>query len=77
MRVFTNECRKFGIKFFKSPYRIPGKATNPSKEFGLGSYGEVTVDWIGYADDLVLFFEDENSLNKGFEILNSNLNAMN
>ena len=71
MRVFTNECRKFGIKFFKSPYRIPGKATNPSKEFGLGSYGEVTVDWIGYADDLVLFFEDESSLNKGFEILNS------
>ena len=71
MRVLIEQCKTRNLKFFKTSYNIPGKATNPENHFGLGSYGELLVDWLGYADDLVIFFGDVDSLKTGFELLNS------
>ena len=71
MRVFMEQCKIKNLKYFKTSYNIPGKATNPKNNFGLGSYGELLIDWLGYADDLVLFFDDIDSLKSGFELLNS------
>ena len=36
----------------------------------LGEYEENTFDWIGYADDVFLTFEDSSNLNKALQLLN-------
>ena len=70
MRVFVQECLKQGIKFFKTKYCIPGQAVSRVNARTFGKYGDQIVDWIGYADDLVIFFENLASLEKGIQILN-------
>ena len=66
MRVFMDNCEKLNIKFLKLRYRIPESASST----GRVSSGTMTIDWSGYADDLVLTFEDERSLAKGICLLN-------
>ena len=73
MRVFLYRARQKGIRFVKTSYSIPGIATLPKKEFGLGNYGEFEFNWIGYADDLVLAFEDLLSLELGLKLLDCTL----
>ena len=65
MRIFLNECEKEGIKFLKLEYKIPKSASSTSKT----TMGSFTLDWSGYADDLLILFEDENSLRRGVTIL--------
>ena len=65
MRIFLNECEKEGIKFLKLKYKIPKSASSTSKT----TMGSFTLDWSGYADDLLILFEDENSLRRGVTIL--------
>ena len=60
-------------KFTKVRYKIPGDAAKPRKRFGLGNYGMIDFDWVGYADDLVLAFDDIENLSKGLELLNTTL----
>ena len=55
-----DNCEKLNIKFLKLRYRIPESASST----GRVSSGTMTIDWSGYADDLVLTFEDERSLAK-------------
>ena len=73
MRVFIERAKRKHIKFTKIRYRIPGVAALPRKRLGLGTYGVMDFDWIGYADDLVLAFDDIENLRKGLELLNTTL----
>ena len=50
MRVFLDKCKKLKINFLKLKYRIPESASST----GRTACGTVTIDWNGYADDLVL-----------------------
>ena len=68
MRLFLAECTTNKVKFVKVKYEIP-KAAFTSNSF-LGEYGENTFDWIGYADDVFLTFEDSANLNKALQLLN-------
>ena len=54
MRVFLIECKKLGVKFTKFKYKIPSAAsiTNGTQNT-LGNYGEHSMSWVGYADDIV------------------------
>ena len=70
MRVFVQECIKHGIKFFKTKYCIPGHAVSSQSKNRFGKYGSQTIDWVGYADDLVIFFDSVEDLKKGMRILN-------
>ena len=71
LRVFMIECNKKNIKFTKLKYLIPSKASinNNNTNLTLGKYGQLVVDWIGYADDLVLIFDDVESLQQGLNLL--------
>ena len=68
MRVFLAECSQNKVNFMKLKYEIP-KAAFVSNS-SLGEYGKNVLNWIGYADDLVLAFESIENLNKGLNILN-------
>ena len=58
LRVFIDKCREQSIKFLKLKYKIPESASTT----GRTSSGTMAVDWIGYAYDLILIFEDDLSL---------------
>ena len=62
MRVYLKACDENKIRFMKLSYFIPRVASKKTADFLLGTYGEHTIDWLGYADDLALFFMDEESL---------------
>ena len=65
MRLYIAECKKEGIKFLNLKYSIPDTASlsnTETREFHI-------LDWIGYADDLTLMFNDSQSLCKELELL--------
>ena len=66
MRVYIQKCKQDGIKFLNLKYKIPEGASKSNIE----THGFHILDWIGYADDLTLMFEDLKSLRKGLGILN-------
>ena len=71
MRVFTKSCRDRDIKFFKHNFSIPSiTSKQQNNNVNLGTYGSSVIDWIGYADDLTLYFFDEKSLGKALNLLN-------
>ena len=53
----------------KINYAIPSSATKNGENNLLGSYGTFQLDWVGYADDLVLAFPDMHNLQRGLAIL--------
>ena len=65
MRVYLENCRSIGIKFLQLKYRIPVSATQSNRT----TVGEQPIEWVGYADDLALVFEDVNNLEMGLELL--------
>ena len=69
MRIFMHECNTKRIKFPEFSYMIPHFASK-NNDFSLGNYGNRVVSWIGYADDIVLAFENISDLNNGLGILN-------
>ena len=70
MRIFLDECKRKSIKFLKLKYKIPAEVSST----GRLSQGEWDMDWSGYADDLVLVFDDEESLRKAVQILDQIFN---
>ena len=78
MRIYTHQCEEEDITL---KYCIRSTAT-PSegrkiKGRKMKSYrGEHTIDWIGYADDLELYFEDVTNLQKGITLLNDAFNRL-
>ena len=69
MRVFLRECERKGIRFMKPKYSIP-RSASATNDRALGIYGTNLVSWVGYADDIVLVFEDISNLQRGLDILN-------
>ena len=65
MRVFIDACKKKGVKFLELKYCIPSSATKSGK----AAVGTHIMDWSGYADDLLLFFDDEESLHAGLQLV--------
>ena len=65
MRLYVEECKKEGIEFLNLKYSIPDTASQSNTE----TRGSHILDWIGYADDLTLMFNDSQSLCKGLELL--------
>ena len=64
MRIFINASQKQNIRFLNLNYYIPSSASNTSRD----TTGVQIVDWSGYVDDLVLFFEDEQNLCNGVQL---------
>lgn len=69
LRIFLLECSKSKLDFVKLNYLIPGEAVKNKSNFNIGLNGKFTLDWIGYADDLVLVFTDQRSLQRGLHVL--------
>ena len=65
MRIFINECKTSDIKFLKCKFNIPESASHTGNQ----AIGNFLIDWCGYADDLLLVFEDVNSLQRGVKLL--------
>ena len=65
MRVFLQKCSSNGIKFLNLKYNIPCTASKTSRR----TVGDNEVKWTGYADDLVLFFENISDMKKATQIL--------
>ena len=66
MRIYLGKCHTNGINFLKLKYNIPSSASNS----GRVTKGTYELDWTGYADDLMITFDDLASLQKGITILN-------
>ena len=65
MRVFLQKCSSKGIRFLNLKYNIPCTASKTSRR----TVGYHEVKWTGYADDLVLFFENVSDMRKAMQIL--------
>ena len=63
MRIYLDACKIKEVKFLQLKYEIPSSAGQQPQ------WGEFTLDWCDYADDLQLAFEDEESLQTGIVIL--------
>ena len=73
MRLFKEKSND--INFFKHKYRINLKSLTRTQRYqirnkNIQTFGQAELPWIGYADDLVLFFTDKESLLSGSELLN-------
>ena len=73
MRVFIEECKEKHINFVKHKYRIPDYACDTNIE----TLGINLVDWIGYADDIVLCFETRDLLQKAVDVLSDTFKRFN
>ena len=73
MRVFLEECKSSKISFTKFKYKIPAAASSSANETtpSLGKYGVHEVTWVGYADDIVLVFDDQQNLDRALHLLNA------
>ena len=67
MRAYMERCKTNDIQFLQLNYKIPATASNSNKAM----VGKQKIDWMGYADDLVLVFEDVKNLKVGLQILQS------
>ena len=65
MRVYLDSCKSNGIEFLQLKYEIPETASSTGRK----AKGNFNLDWCGYADDLLLAFNNETSLCKGITIL--------
>ena len=65
MRIYHEECNNKGITFLKLKYNIPASASYTGKN----AIRNFSLDWCGYADDLLLVFDNEDSLCKGANLL--------
>ena len=61
MRAYLERYKHAGIKFLRLNYKIPATATTSNRIIA----GKQTINWLGYADDLVLVFENVNNLKLG------------
>ena len=67
MRIYLKLCNESGIHFQKFKYRIPSSASKRNNE----TVGYQQIDWIGYADDLILIFDSKKDLQIALTILDT------
>ena len=67
MRIFLDTCKSKDIQFLELNYKISNSASSD----GRIKAGNQKIDWIGYADDLILAFNDRRSLQLAMDTLNT------
>ena len=77
MRIFMDNCEKNNVQFLKLNYRVISTATTREERSSKTHFGKHDVDWSGYADDLELFFEDLESMQKAIELLDETFKRYN
>ena len=65
MRVYLEKCKNAKIESLRLNYKIPSSAAGSN----LITTGTQTIDWGGYADDLVLLFENVRNLQQALNLL--------
>ena len=70
MRTFLVAARQNKLDFFKFKYRIPSNRTGRTRKRGSES-GVATLDWAGYADDIVLYLLSLTSLQLSLPLIDS------
>ena len=65
MHLYLDECERKEITFLCLKYKIPSTASQSTRT----TLGEKTIDWIGYADDLAIPFDNKESLQLGADLL--------
>ena len=65
MRIYLQQCKENTINFVKLKHRVRATATTREERRNQTDHGNITTDWAGYADDLILTFEDQENLQKG------------
>ena len=70
MRVFMSQCDERKITFLELKYRVPSTATTREERGNKTNSGSHNMDWVGYAYDLELVFEDAVELQRGLDCLN-------
>ena len=63
MRIFLESCKNEGVQFLKLQYLIPESASSSTR----CASGEVAIDCCGYADDLLIVFENKDDIKKGID----------
>ena len=75
MRVFLDRCEKDGsISFFHHKYRLNARTVSREERLAMRQnnsklFGEETLPWCGYADDLILFLLDCRGLQNATTLL--------
>ena len=77
MRIFMDLCEERGIQFLRLNYRIRSTATTREERIKTSTVGIHDTDWVGYADDLNLVFEDSDNLQKGLQALHETFTRYN
>ena len=67
MRIYLDTCKSKNIQFLELNYKIPGSASSD----GRIKAGSQKIDWGGYADDLILAFNDRKTLQPAMDTLNT------
>ncbi|XP_066935519.1 uncharacterized protein [Clytia hemisphaerica] len=81
MRVFIEKCKDDNrIKYFKHKYRVNPQAHSRAERFemrasGIRTWGEATLSWCGYADDIVLFLLSLEGISAATELLDLTFTA--
>ena len=65
--IFLEKCNANDIKFLELNYRIPDSAAYS----GRAAIGKHIIDWLGYADDIALTFEDAKNMELAINLLSS------
>ena len=69
MRIFMDVCEKREINFLRLNYLIRSTATTREYRAKSSTVGTHNTDWVGYADDLNLLFEDIENHQRGLQAL--------
>ena len=64
--IFLDKCKTKGIKFLKLKYKKPDTVSTTRRK----SSGQLVMNWTGYADDLMVKFDDKGSLQRCIMLLN-------
>ena len=72
LRVFFHKCSEKRIQFLNLKYKIPASASLDHLRDNVGFHD---VKWVGYADDLVLMFENAQNLDAALNLLNDTFGA--
>ena len=67
IRIFLEECKSEKVNFVELKYCIPPSATS-NKRMKIGTH---TIDWVGYADDILLVFESNEDLQHALNIMST------
>ena len=65
LRIYFHKCSENGIRFLNLKYHIPHSASKQQRD----SVGFHEIKWVGYADDLVIMFEDVTNFNMALNLL--------